>query len=147
MPPRGKTSAEEVKAFRRKYGLTQGALDRLLGFTSEGAAVRRWERQNAPHYVCLLFALVADNGIDLMREMAAKGVERTPREAVQAFRERHKLSAEALDRLFGFASLGRTTRRWEDPLERGAPTYVTLLMAYADKFGLTKLEELARKCD
>ena len=40
----------------------------------------------------------------------------------------------------GFSSGGRATRRWE---AEGAPYYVTVLMAYADTYGLGKMEELA----
>lgn len=65
---------------------------------------------------------------------------KTPAEAVKAFRDRHHLDQEGLDRLLGFSSRGRATRRWE---AEGAPYYVTILMAYADAFGLGKMEELA----
>lgn len=65
---------------------------------------------------------------------------KTPASAVQDFRTRHRLDQEGLDRLLGFSSKGRATRRWE---AEGAPYYVTILMAYADAYGLGKMEELA----
>lgn len=65
---------------------------------------------------------------------------KTPAEAVKDFRERHRLDQESVDRLFGFSSEGRACRRWES---EGAPYYVTILMAYADAYGLGKMEELA----
>ena len=65
---------------------------------------------------------------------------KTPKEAVTDFRERHRLDQEGIDRLFGFSSKGRACRRWES---EGAPYYVTILMAYADTYGIAKMEELA----
>ena len=65
---------------------------------------------------------------------------KTPPVVVTDFRERHRLDQAAVDRLFGFSSAGRACRRWE---AEGAPYYVTILMAYADTFGLAKMEELA----
>lgn len=61
-----------------------------------------------------------------------------PAEAVASFRARHGLTHEELDTLFGSASKGRASRRWH---AEGAPRYVGILIAYADKFGL----ELMRK--
>lgn len=69
---------------------------------------------------------------------------KTPAEAVKAFRERHRLDQAGLDRLLGFASGGRATRRWE---ASGAPYYVTLLMEYGDRFGVGLMEELAARRD
>lgn len=138
---RRKTPKAEVKAFRERYGLTQSDLDLLLGFTSGGLAVARWEREDAPYYVTLLFAMVDAHGIDLLRSF--NGVGFTSRDLVQAFRTKHGLRGTDLDRLFGFNPTGRATRRWEDPSERGAPSYVTILMAYADKHGLGTLQALA----
>ena len=66
---------------------------------------------------------------------------KTPPEAVVAFREAHGLDQSELDRLLGFSSGGRATRRWE---AEGAPYYVTVLMAYADKFGIGIMEKLAQ---
>lgn len=65
---------------------------------------------------------------------------KTPAEAVRAFRERHKIDQTEMDRLMGFSSGGRATRRWE---AEGAPYYVTILMAYADKHGLVMMKRLA----
>lgn len=65
---------------------------------------------------------------------------KTPATAVTDFRERHRLDQAAVDRLFGFSSGGRACRRWE---AEGAPYYVTILMIYADTYGLAKMEELA----
>jgi hypothetical protein len=65
---------------------------------------------------------------------------RTPAQSVKDFRDRHKIDQSQLDRLMGFSSGGRATRRWE---AEGAPYYVTVLMAYADTYGLGKMEELA----
>lgn len=65
---------------------------------------------------------------------------KTPALAVTDFRERHRLDQASVDRLFGFSSAGRACRRWE---AEGAPYYVTILMAYADAYGLAKMEELA----
>lgn len=65
---------------------------------------------------------------------------KTPAMAVTDFRERHRLDQAAVDRLFGFSSGGRACRRWE---AEDAPYYVTILMAYADIYGLAKMEELA----
>ena len=70
---------------------------------------------------------------------------KTSTEAVVAFRERHGgLTQEDVDRLFGFSSKGRACRRWEEE-GVGAPYYVTVLMAYADKYGLDLMRELADK--
>lgn len=134
-----KTPADEVRAFRNRHGLTQQALDGLLGFSSNGAAVGRWEREDAPYYTTLLFHLVDTHGIETMRAVAAKGTWNTSRADVQKFRERHKMTGEQLDRLFGLSSKGRATRRWEDPMENGAPSYITIMMAYCNEFGCDSL--------
>lgn len=63
---------------------------------------------------------------------------------VTDFRERHRLDQEAVDRLFGFSSGGRSCRRWE---RDGAPHYVSILMAYADQHGLALMEQLAASRD
>lgn len=65
---------------------------------------------------------------------------KTPPERVVAFRQRHRLTTEELDRLFGFTSKGRATRRWE---KEGAPAYVEVTMAYMDKLGLKTAREIA----
>ena len=142
-----KTSREAVKAFRARHGLTQNALDELLGFTSGGQAVARWERVGAPYYVTLLIALVDQHGIEIMRQVSARyGCRFVHGDDVLAFRERHRLSGAELDVLFGFSAKGngRATRRWEDRLGNGAPPYVGIMMGYCDKHGLTTLEGLAR---
>lgn len=61
-------------------------------------------------------------------------------DAVKAFREKHELDQAALDRLLGFSSGGRATRRWEG---EGPPPYAMILIAYADKYGLDLMEEMA----
>lgn len=66
---------------------------------------------------------------------------RVTTDEVIAFRERHGLDQAALDRLVGFTSKGRATRRWES---QGAPAYVGVLFAYADKYGLEVMEQLAQ---
>jgi hypothetical protein len=60
----------EVKAFRARHGLTGKALDRLLGFRSDGRSARRWEEVGAPGYVAILFAYADRYGIDLLKEIA-----------------------------------------------------------------------------
>ena len=65
---------------------------------------------------------------------------KTPASVVIDFRERHRLDQASVDRLFGFSSAGRACRRWED---EGAPHYVAILIAYADTYGLGKMQELA----
>jgi DNA-binding transcriptional regulator YiaG len=131
-----KTPAAAVREFRQRHGLTQAALDGLLGFSSAGMATGRWEREGrAPFYVSLFMGMIDRDGLDLAKELAEAGIKNTPREEVQAFRERHKLTGYAMDHLFGLSSNGRATRRWEDPLENGAPTYITVMMAYCDKYG------------
>lgn len=67
-------------------------------------------------------------------------LKKTPGRAVSDFRERHRLSDADVDRLFGSASIGRTCRRWES---EGAPPYVAIMMAYADEYGLAKMEKMA----
>lgn len=61
-------------------------------------------------------------------------------ETVVAFRENYGLDQAALDRLMGFTSKGRATRRWE---AKGAPAYVGILFAYADAYGLALMEQMA----
>jgi hypothetical protein len=65
---------------------------------------------------------------------------KTPAGDVRDFRERHGLDQARLDQLLGFSSKGRATRRWE---AEGAPFYVTILMTYADKYGIKVMAELA----
>lgn len=69
---------------------------------------------------------------------------KTPGKAVAEFRERHDLTGHELDNLMGFFSDGRATRRWE---AEGAPYYVTILMAYGDRYGLDVMRELAARRD
>lgn len=69
---------------------------------------------------------------------------KTPAAAVVAFRDRHGLTQEEVDRLFGFSSGGRACRRWED---EDAPYYVSVLIAYADKFGIETMKEIADRLD
>lgn len=69
---------------------------------------------------------------------------KTAPEAVRAFRQRHNLEQTELDNLLGFFSDGRASRRWE--LE-GAPYYVTILMTFADRYGLDVMRELAAQRD
>lgn len=52
----------------------------------------------------------------------------------------HGLDQEGLDRLFGFSSKGRASRRWE---QEGAPAYVGVIMAYIDQHGLALAQEMA----
>lgn len=65
---------------------------------------------------------------------------KTPADKVREFREAHGLDQAGLDRLLGFSSGGRATRRWE---AEGAPYYVTILITYADEHGLGMMEKLA----
>lgn len=65
---------------------------------------------------------------------------KTPADRVIRFRQQHGLTTEELDRLFGFTSKGRATRRWES---EGAPAYVEVAMTYMDKFGLKTAREIA----
>lgn len=67
---------------------------------------------------------------------------KTPAADVRAFRERHNIDQKEMDRLMGFSSGGRASRRWE---AEDAPYYVTILIAYADQFGLELMRELAAK--
>lgn len=69
---------------------------------------------------------------------------KTPADRVREFRDRHKLDQAGLDRLLGFSSGGRATRRWE---AGGAPYYVTLLIEYGDRYGIGLMEELAARRD
>jgi hypothetical protein len=72
---------------------------------------------------------------------AAPVSPKTSPEDVKAFRKRHGLSARAMDRLFGFASTGRATRRWE---KEDAPSYVGILMAYFDRHGTKLADQIAK---
>jgi hypothetical protein len=69
---------------------------------------------------------------------------KTPADKVRDFRTRHNLLGHEMDNLMGFSSDGRATRRWE---AEGAPYYVTILMAYADRYGLDVMRELAASRD
>jgi hypothetical protein len=68
-------------------------------------------------------------------------VSKTSPEIVRDFRKRHGLTAEDMDRLFGFTSSGRATRRWE---AEDAPSYVGVLIGYMDKHGTGLAEEIAK---
>lgn len=68
-------------------------------------------------------------------------VSKTSPDDVREFRSRHDLSAEEMDRLFGFSSKGRATRRWE---AEDAPPYVGVLMAYMDVHGLNLAKDIAK---
>jgi hypothetical protein len=70
--------------------------------------------------------------------------KKTSPEMVRDFRVRHELEQDELDNLMGFFSDGRATRRWE---AEGAPYYVTILMAYGDRYGLGVMKELAARRD
>lgn len=65
---------------------------------------------------------------------------KTPRADVVSFRERHKIDQAEMDRLMGFSSGGRATRRWE---AEDAPYYVSILMAYGDEYGIELMRSLA----
>jgi hypothetical protein len=69
---------------------------------------------------------------------------KTPGSAVRDFRLRHNLTGHEFDNLMGFFSDGRATRRWE---AEDAPYYVTILMAFADRYGLDVMRELAAQRD
>ena len=69
---------------------------------------------------------------------------RNPQEQAVEFRERHKLDYEGIDRLLGFVSRGRSSRRWE---ENGVPTYADTLMAYIDEYGTDLAQEVITKRD
>lgn len=75
---------------------------------------------------------------------AIAAATKTPPSSVAAFRERHGLTAEQMDRLFGFTSKGRATRRWE---AEDAPPYVGVLMAYMDAHGIRIAEKIAKSRD
>lgn len=68
------------------------------------------------------------------------GSVKVPPKEIKAFRQRHRLTAEEMDDLFGFTSGGRSTRRWE---KEDAPGYVRVLMGYFDKFGLDEARKIA----
>lgn len=75
--------------------------------------------------------------------MASSAVEnrsKTPADRVRQFREKHGLTTGEMDRLMGFTSNGRATRRWE---AEDAPPYVEVLMVYMDKFGLAEARLIA----
>lgn len=65
---------------------------------------------------------------------------KTSPDSVREFRERHRLTTEEMDRLLGFTSNGRVTRRWE---AEDAPPYVGVLMAYMDAHGLSIARHIA----
>lgn len=81
---------------------------------------------------------------DGWREGKKPKPKKTAAQAVRDFRLRHGLEQDELDNLMGFFSDGRATRRWE---AEGAPYYVTILMAYGDKYGLSVMKELAASRD
>lgn len=139
---------QEVKDFRARHGLaTQPQLARLLGFATNGKEARnvvRWETEGGPPYIKIMLAYAERHGLDLLKE-AADGrkdpaAPAVPGSEVIAFRERHNLTQPALDRLFGSVSAGRSSRAWE---AGWAPGYVGLIFAYADKYGLDVMEEIA----
>lgn len=142
-----KTPSSRVVAFRAKHGLDQAALDALLGFTSKGRAVRRWEHENAPPYVAVLL-----NYLDLFGlEEALSLAPLKPMPNREVLRHRRMLGVEQndLDRLVGLSSGGRAARRWEseEKFNLGAPTYVTLLLHYMVKFGKEEAERMAQERD
>jgi hypothetical protein len=139
MNPRLATPPEVVRDFRKRHRLDQPTLDSMMGFGSEGRAVRHWEAKSAPYPVSMIFAYADKYGLDILHEFARKPVLANA-DCVRQFRARHKLSGAELDRLMGLAPGGRATRRWEAD---GAPYNCTLLMLYADKHGLEILEEMA----
>lgn len=81
---------------------------------------------------------------DDWREGKKPKTMRTNPEAIREFRQRHNLVGKDMDYLMGFFSDGRATRRWESD---GAPYYMTILMAYVDRFGLDLMRELAANRD
>lgn len=68
----------------------------------------------------------------------------TPPERISSFREDYDMDQEALDRLLGFRSMGRTTRRWE---REGAPPYVDVLLSYMSRYGIGEAERIAQLRD
>jgi antitoxin component HigA of HigAB toxin-antitoxin module len=74
--------------------------------------------------------------------LATALVTNTSPEVVKSFRQRHGLSSKDLDRLFGFSSDGRTTRRWE---AEDAPPYVEVMIEYMDKHGIELAEKIAQR--
>lgn len=73
--------------------------------------------------------------------MATAAMAKTSPDRVREFRKRHGLTAEEMDRLFGFSSNGRATRRWE---AEDAPAYVGVLIAYMDLHGLDEARRIAK---
>lgn len=67
---------------------------------------------------------------------------KTPPERIVAFREAFGLDQADLDRLLGFSSKGRATRRWES---EGAPAYVEVLLTYLERHGLDEAEKIAKQ--
>lgn len=61
---------ERIKQFRRTYNLSGEALDRLLGFSSQGRATRRWEADGAPPYVEVLLRYIEAHGLDIASKLA-----------------------------------------------------------------------------
>jgi hypothetical protein len=139
MSKRLATPADVVRDFRRRHKLDQPTLDAMMGFGSEGRAVRHWEAKAAPYPVSMIFAYADKYGLDILEEFASQPVLADP-DCVKKFRSRHGISGAELDRLMGLAPGGRATRRWEAD---GAPYNCTLLIRYADKYGIELLEEMA----
>lgn len=77
-------------------------------------------------------------GVELATASAT--FQKTSPDRVADFRKRHSLTAEAMDELFGYSSMGRTTRLWES---NGAPRYIGVLMSYMDRHGLKLAKEIA----
>jgi len=140
------------------------AADRILGFNSEGRAALRWEENGIPPHVHTLMNYLMRYGTDLAEELASKrdvviaeaqknyvktkyyktkalkaSTFKVPAMRVLDWRQKHGLSQARLDRVFGFTSLGRSCRLWEDT---GAPPYVEFFMAYVDKYGIELAESL-----
>lgn len=68
---KAKTSSDRVREFRERHGLTTGELDRLMGFSSNGRATRRWEAEDAPPYVEVLMVYFDKFGLGEARKLAA----------------------------------------------------------------------------
>lgn len=139
---KSRTPAAAVRKFREQYNLTGEEMDRLFGFSSDGRTTRRWESAGAPYYVTLMIAYVNAHGIELMQRLSETSdhYENTSGNEVEVFRERHNLDQPTMDRLFGFSSDGRATRRWK---KEGAPPYAAILFAYANWYGLDLMAQLA----
>lgn len=136
-----KTPASRVLSFRQAHHIDQARLDAMLAFSSEGRSTRRWEKEGAPPYVEVLFRYM---------ELAALGQSEwfeagkaTSADRIVKFRRTHGIDQAELDRLLGFSSEGRTSRRWEN--EGIAPSYVGLLLDYMDLYGLEVARTLAQE--